>query len=184
MDYLKTRAPFWKKERTPDGERWVDARASDDEAAARWERRRSAASDAGNWSGHLTGFRRRAYVSIPLRRACSGARDPPRPASCPPARSSPSTGVRPPARAYRIGCRRRGAGGRAARRSGSRSCATARLRRGADELLGHWQDDPAPRLACGMIGSRQGWREAPYVGCPATVDALAAGIVRRPTAAS
>jgi molybdopterin synthase catalytic subunit len=36
MDYLKTRAPFWKKERLPDGERWVEARASDDEAAARW----------------------------------------------------------------------------------------------------------------------------------------------------
>jgi molybdopterin synthase catalytic subunit len=36
MDYLKTRAPFWKKERTPAGERWVDARASDDAAAQRW----------------------------------------------------------------------------------------------------------------------------------------------------
>ena len=36
MDYLKTRAPFWKKERTPHGERWVDARSTDDEAAARW----------------------------------------------------------------------------------------------------------------------------------------------------
>jgi molybdopterin synthase catalytic subunit len=36
MDYLKTRAPFWKKERTPSGERWVEARASDDEAARRW----------------------------------------------------------------------------------------------------------------------------------------------------
>jgi molybdopterin synthase catalytic subunit len=36
MDYLKTRAPFWKKERTPEGERWVEARASDDAAAARW----------------------------------------------------------------------------------------------------------------------------------------------------
>jgi len=36
MDYLKTRAPFWKKEETPAGARWVDARASDDEAAARW----------------------------------------------------------------------------------------------------------------------------------------------------
>ncbi|HSV17100.1 MAG TPA: molybdopterin synthase catalytic subunit MoaE [Casimicrobiaceae bacterium] len=36
MDYLKTRAPFWKKERTPEGDRWVEARASDDEAAARW----------------------------------------------------------------------------------------------------------------------------------------------------
>jgi molybdopterin synthase catalytic subunit len=37
MDALKTRAPFWKKEETPDGERWVDARASDDAAAARWD---------------------------------------------------------------------------------------------------------------------------------------------------
>ena len=36
MDYLKTQAPFWKKESTPDGERWVDARVSDDEALARW----------------------------------------------------------------------------------------------------------------------------------------------------
>jgi molybdopterin synthase catalytic subunit len=36
MDYLKTRAPFWKKERTPDGARWVEARDSDEEAAARW----------------------------------------------------------------------------------------------------------------------------------------------------
>jgi len=36
MDYLKTRAPFWKKERTPEGERWVDARASDDAAADKW----------------------------------------------------------------------------------------------------------------------------------------------------
>jgi molybdopterin synthase catalytic subunit len=37
MDYLKTQAPFWKKEQTPDGERWVDARASDDAAAQRWQ---------------------------------------------------------------------------------------------------------------------------------------------------
>jgi molybdopterin synthase catalytic subunit len=37
MDYLKTRAPFWKKERTPAGTRWVEARGSDDAAAARWE---------------------------------------------------------------------------------------------------------------------------------------------------
>ena len=36
MDYLKTRAPFWKKELTPEGERWVEARSSDDEAASRW----------------------------------------------------------------------------------------------------------------------------------------------------
>ena len=37
MDALKTRAPFWKKEETPEGERWVDARASDDAAVARWD---------------------------------------------------------------------------------------------------------------------------------------------------
>ncbi|MCM2290095.1 MAG: molybdopterin synthase catalytic subunit MoaE [Sulfuritalea sp.] len=37
MDYLKTRAPFWKKEETPEGGRWVDARDSDDHAAGRWE---------------------------------------------------------------------------------------------------------------------------------------------------
>ena len=36
MDYLKTQAPFWKKEQTPDGARWVDARVSDDAALARW----------------------------------------------------------------------------------------------------------------------------------------------------
>ena len=36
MDYLKTQAPFWKKERTPQGARWVEARQADDEAAARW----------------------------------------------------------------------------------------------------------------------------------------------------
>jgi molybdopterin synthase catalytic subunit len=37
MDYLKTRAPFWKKEATAEGARWVDARASDDHAAAQWD---------------------------------------------------------------------------------------------------------------------------------------------------
>ena len=36
MDFLKTRAPFWKKEETSDGGKWVDARTSDDAAAARW----------------------------------------------------------------------------------------------------------------------------------------------------
>lgn len=37
MDYLKTRAPFWKKEATTEGERWVEARSGDDDAAARWQ---------------------------------------------------------------------------------------------------------------------------------------------------
>lgn len=37
MDYLKTRAPFWKRETTDQGDRWVDARSSDHEAAQRWD---------------------------------------------------------------------------------------------------------------------------------------------------
>ena len=44
MDYLKTQAPFWKKEQTPQGTRWVEARASDDEAAQRWEPPKSSAA--------------------------------------------------------------------------------------------------------------------------------------------
>ena len=36
MDYLKTQAPFWKKEHTPQGAQWVDARVTDDQALARW----------------------------------------------------------------------------------------------------------------------------------------------------
>jgi molybdopterin synthase catalytic subunit len=46
MDYLKTQAPFWKKEVTPEGARWVDARVSDDQALARW------GIKATNVSGH------------------------------------------------------------------------------------------------------------------------------------
>ena len=42
MDYLKTQAPFWKKERTPQGARWVDARSSDAAAQERW----------GIWAGN------------------------------------------------------------------------------------------------------------------------------------
>ena len=38
MDYLKTAAPFWKKEATPTGEHWVDARSTDDEAMERWHK--------------------------------------------------------------------------------------------------------------------------------------------------
>ncbi|MBT8518014.1 molybdopterin synthase catalytic subunit MoaE [Polynucleobacter paneuropaeus] len=38
MDYLKTAAPFWKKEETADGGRWVDARVADDAAMARWKK--------------------------------------------------------------------------------------------------------------------------------------------------
>ena len=41
MDYLKTEAPFWKKEQTPEGSRWVDSRESDSSAAMRWQDRKS-----------------------------------------------------------------------------------------------------------------------------------------------
>lgn len=50
-------------------------------------------------------------------------------------------------------------------------------------LLGDWIHEPVPRLACGMIGSRQGWVEAPYVDCPATLDALAQRLTRSPDGA-
>jgi 2-dehydro-3-deoxygalactonokinase len=44
-------------------------------------------------------------------------------------------------------------------------------------LLGDWTSLQVPRLACGMIGSRQGWREAPYVSCPASFANLSRGVV-------
>jgi len=47
MDYLKTKAPFWKKERTAEGDRWVQARESDDEAADRWSAGAGVAGGAG-----------------------------------------------------------------------------------------------------------------------------------------
>ena len=46
MDYLKTQAPFWKKETTPQGERWVDARVADDAALQRWGIASGNAADA------------------------------------------------------------------------------------------------------------------------------------------
>jgi Molybdopterin converting factor, large subunit len=42
MDYLKTRAPFWKRESGPGKSTWIDSRAGDDAAAARWEKKRAA----------------------------------------------------------------------------------------------------------------------------------------------
>jgi molybdopterin synthase catalytic subunit len=45
MDYLKTRAPFWKKEQTPKGARWVEARDSDEGAALRWENQNPGAAE-------------------------------------------------------------------------------------------------------------------------------------------
>lgn len=49
MDYLKTQAPFWKCEETPQGARWVDARESDDSAAARWETVPAQAGQGEDW---------------------------------------------------------------------------------------------------------------------------------------
>ena len=45
MDYLKTRAPFWKREERPSGGAWVEAKETDDRAAARWTRRKPEAAE-------------------------------------------------------------------------------------------------------------------------------------------
>ena len=45
MDYLKTQAPFWKKEATPAGERWVEARDSDAAASSRWRLKKNVGND-------------------------------------------------------------------------------------------------------------------------------------------
>jgi molybdopterin synthase catalytic subunit len=45
MDYLKTRAPFWKLEERPDGTNWVEAKDSDDSAAARWQAQNDEAAE-------------------------------------------------------------------------------------------------------------------------------------------
>jgi 2-dehydro-3-deoxygalactonokinase len=49
-----------------------------------------------------------------------------------------------------------------------------------DALLDDWRNDAAPRIACGMIGSRQGWIEAPYVACPADLARLGSALTRTP----
>jgi len=79
------------------------------------------------------------------------------------------------ARAYRLDAR----GGVQDERTaplGISQIASGRYDEALSTLLGEWASDRAPRLACGMIGSRQGWIEAPYVACPASVDALVDGI--------
>jgi 2-dehydro-3-deoxygalactonokinase len=49
-----------------------------------------------------------------------------------------------------------------------------------DMLLGDWRDDAVPRIACGMIGSRQGWVEAPYAACPVDLAGLGRALTRTP----
>ena len=51
MDYLKTEAPFWKKEQTPDGARWVDARMTDDRALEKWKRAQPVATSGADETG-------------------------------------------------------------------------------------------------------------------------------------
>jgi 2-dehydro-3-deoxygalactonokinase len=66
---------------------------------------------------------------------------------------------------------------------GIQSVQDGRFRDALSTLLGDWRDDRAPRIACGMIGSRQGWIEAPYVACPASLPDLIAGLVTAPEGA-
>jgi 2-dehydro-3-deoxygalactonokinase len=83
------------------------------------------------------------------------------------------------ARAYRVDA----AGAIAEERHAPLGISAVRERAFADALatlLGDWAHERVPRLACGMIGSRQGWIDAPYVECPAGVDALARSVVRTP----
>jgi 2-keto-4-pentenoate hydratase len=68
MDYLKTRAPFWKREQTPTGPRWVEARDSDDDAAARWS---AAAVEVDRIARSLAGHR---LARTRLPRLAEGAR--------------------------------------------------------------------------------------------------------------
>jgi len=80
------------------------------------------------------------------------------------------------ARAYRLDAR----GEVLARRSvplGVKHVRDGRFEPALAKLLGEWIDETAPRIACGMIGSRQGWVEAPYVDCPASLTALSDRIV-------
>ncbi len=83
------------------------------------------------------------------------------------------------ARAYRLD----GAGGVADTRAAPLGVSQVEANRFADALaalLGDWATLPVPRLACGMIGSRQGWVEAPYLECPVALAALADALVPVP----
>ena len=83
------------------------------------------------------------------------------------------------ARAYRLDA----AGGVLATRAaplGIKTILDGRFLPALDVLLADWRDDTAPRIACGMIGSRQGWIEAPYVDCPAGLNQLAGTLTQTP----
>ncbi len=83
------------------------------------------------------------------------------------------------ARAYRLDA----TGGVRATRSAPLGVGSLRDKRFAaalDTLLDDWRDDEAPRIACGMIGSRQGWVEAPYVECPADLARFGRALTATP----
>ena len=83
------------------------------------------------------------------------------------------------ARAYRLDA----AGDVCATRSaplGIKAIQDGQFRAALDALLEDWRDDAAPRIACGMIGSRQGWIEAPYVACPADLAGLGRTLTATP----
>lgn len=83
------------------------------------------------------------------------------------------------ARAYAVDAAGRIGGTRSAP-LGVQQLAGADFPRALAELLGEWQTLDVPRFAAGMIGSRQGWIEAPYVACPAALDALAGNLAWTP----
>jgi 2-dehydro-3-deoxygalactonokinase len=86
------------------------------------------------------------------------------------------------ARAYRVDA----TGGVIAERSaplGIQAIADRQFGPALDALLGDWRDDAAPRIACGMVGSRQGWVEAPYVACPVDLAGLGGALARTPVGA-
>lgn len=83
------------------------------------------------------------------------------------------------ARAYRISA----AGAVLATRHaplGIRNVEVDRFAAALDQLLGDWRGEAAPRVACGMVGSRQGWIEAPYVDCPVDLAGLGGALTRTP----
>ncbi len=83
------------------------------------------------------------------------------------------------ARAYAVDAAGRVGGTRSAP-LGVQQLSNTDFPRALSELLGDWQALNVPRFAAGMIGSRQGWVEAPYVACPAAFDALAAKLAWTP----
>lgn len=83
------------------------------------------------------------------------------------------------ARAYRLGSGGEVLAVRNAR-LGIQHVEGGRFAEALDQLLGDWRELAAPRIACGMIGSRQGWIEAPYANCPVDLAGLGGALARTP----